>query len=245
MSSDDTALAARNNSPSVHGCTWNSVPQGGSAVYGAALEVTERVHSVVPLAVRPMQMRMRNPFAVAMVEPALQVPMVPQCKLPLRGMSQDPSRMPCESAHRCVRRYAAAVRSLTSHRANSAPRDPWNNLQQMAGLRIAVEAAGNLGYALGEMRRSPGDCAGYLRKHPLGRGRNRLCDNWKQFAGSHSDQRQEVFGSFIFRFRLGRQLSQVLHHGVGVDLAYRADLVLVFKLAFFFAFAQQAAQAAE
>jgi sugar phosphate permease len=52
-----------------------------------------------------------------------------------------------------------------------------------------------------------------------------------------------VLGSLIFGLCLSRQLPQVLHQGVGIDLADGADLLLVFVFAFVlaFAFAKQAA----
>jgi len=116
-----------------------------------------------------------------------------------------------------------------------------------------MKRARNLPNALREAGRGPGNGAGDLRKQLLRRRRN--CPGYyrQQLAGSHSDERQEVFGSFVFRFRLGRQFSQVLHHRVGIDLSSRTHLVFEFVLEFAFilefafvlAFAEQAAQATE
>jgi hypothetical protein len=82
-----------------------------------------------------------------------------------------------------------------------------------------------------------------LRKQLFGCRRNCPGHHGKQLAGSHSNQREKVFGGFIFCFRLRRKFPQVLHHGVGIDLAGRTDLALklVFELVFPFAFSEQAA----
>jgi hypothetical protein len=166
-------------------------------------------------------------------------------------VTQNPSRLLRQSSHRGVWRYAPAVGRLASHMAYRAPRDRRHDFQKMPSVRITMKSARHPPDTLGEVRRSLGHGPGDLRKQFLRRGRNRLGHHRKQLAGSHSNQRQEVFGGFVFRLCLGRQFSQVLHHGIGIDLADRAEFVLEFvlefilELAFVLAFAEQAAKPAQ
>jgi hypothetical protein len=90
-----------------------------------------------------------------------------------------------------------------------------------------------------------------LRKQFLRRRRNRLGHHRKQLAGSHSNQGQEVLGGFVFSLRLRRQFSQMLHHGIGIDLADGTEFVFefIFEFALIFVFvlgfAEKAAKAAK
>src|SRR5208337_4014043 len=81
-----------------------------------------------------------------------------------------------------------------------------------------------------ELRRHTGYSPGDAGKRLPGHRRQRLRRHRKELAGGHSNERQEMLGRLLFAFGFGRQLSQVLHHGVGVDLADGADLA--FELAF-------------
>jgi hypothetical protein len=81
----------------------------------------------------------------------------------------------------------------------------------MPGLRIAVQGPRHLPDSFRQPRGRPGNYG-------------------KQFTGGHSDQGEEVFRRLFFRFSLRRQFSEVLHHGIGIDLADGADLVLEFEL---------------
>jgi hypothetical protein len=191
--------------------------------------------------------------AITPMELVLQAAMMAKRMLSMSRVRQNSSRLPRQGSHRGVWRYAPPMCRLASHMAHRATCDRRHHLQQMPCRRIAMKTAGNLPDAPGEVRRSLGHGTGNFWKQLLRRGRNRLGYHRKQLAGSHSNQRQELFRSFVFRLCLGRQFSQVLHHGIGIDLAYRADLVFefvfefIFELAFVlaFAFAEQAAQAAK
>ena len=192
-----------------------------------------------------------NSSAKSAVQLVLQVAMVTERMLPCSWVSQYPSRLLRQSAHRGVWRYAPAVRSLASHMAHRFACDRRHDFQQMTRARIAVKSTRHLTDTFGEVRRSFVYGTRNLRKQLLRRGRNRLRHHRKQLAGSHSNQRQEVFGGFIFRFGLGRQFSQMLHHGIGIDLADRTEFVLEFILEFALVFifvlalAEQAAKAAK
>src|ERR1700722_98798 len=67
----------------------------------------------------------------------------------------------------------------------------------------------------------------------------------KQFAGSHSDEREKMFDRFVLALRFRRQFAEMLHHGVWINLADGTDFAFVFALEFLFAFhflfAEQAA----
>jgi hypothetical protein len=131
--------------------------------------------------------------------------------------------------------------------AHRTPGDAGHGAQQMAGLRIAVKHSRNfrdsvrqLGCGLGQrfrdlgkrFLRHRGDCLGH---------------HGKKLTGGHADQRQELLGRLIFGLGLCRQFTEMLHHGVWVDLADGADFVLAlvflfaFVLLFAFALAEQAA----
>lgn len=189
----------------------------------------------------PMRMSRARPITV--VEPALQKMMVAKRLLALRGVTENPARLRSQRSHCGVWRDPPTVRGLASHTPHRPPGDGRHDFQQMPLLRIAVKRARYLPHALSEVRRSPGYRMSDFRKHLLRRRRYRPGYYRKQLAGSHSNKRQEVLSGLVFGFCFGREFSQVLHHGIGIDLAYRADLVLVFvfELILLLAFAEQAA----
>jgi hypothetical protein len=194
-----------------------------------------------------------NSPAKSAVQLVLQVAMVTQRVLTGTRVRQYPSRLPGQCSHSGVWCYAPAMGRLASHMPHRLACNRRHDFQKMPCTRITVKSARHRPDVLGEVRRSLVYGPGNLRKQLLRRGRDRLGHYRQQFAGSHSNERKEVLGGFIFRFCLGRQFSQVLHHGIGIDLADRAEFVLefilefalVFELTFVFAFAEEAAKTAE
>jgi hypothetical protein len=164
----------------------------------------------------------------------------------LRSMlrsAQHSACLPRESSDRGVRRYLPATRYLVSDVAHSAPSDAGHGPQQMPRLWVPVKCLCHCSNAPRELRRGSGERFGDFRKSFLRHRRNRLGHHRKKLAGGHPDQRQEMLGGLIFGFRFRRQLTQMFHHGVWIDLADGANLVLVllFALVFVLAFPEQAA----
>jgi hypothetical protein len=174
------------------------------------------------------------------VEAALEMVVMAKCMSPVPRMTQHMARLFCQGTHRGPRRNVPAVRRLASNAAYGAPRDGGHSLQQVTRRRIAMQGLGDSTDTLRQVRRSLGDRARNLGKHFSSQRGRRSRDDGKQFAGGHSDQRKELLGRFVFCFRFRGELSEVLHHGVGIDLADGADLVLAFEFAlvleFLFAF---------
>jgi hypothetical protein len=98
-----------------------------------------------------------------------------------------------------------AVRSLARNIPHRTPGYRWHGLQQVAGLRIAMEGLRDLADALGQPRSRSGHRPSDLGQRLLRQGSDRLGHNRQQFAGGHADERQEVLGGFIFGFSLSRQ----------------------------------------
>jgi hypothetical protein len=149
--------------------------------------------------------------------------------------------------HRRVWRYVPAPNRMVGDATHGAPGDRGHGLQQMAGLRIPVQSFRYFYDALRQMRRRLGHHSGDLGQRLPGGRQHCPGHDWQQFAGSHADQRQKVLGSFVFALRFRRQFTQVLHHGVWINLADGVELflvfafVLIFGLIFIFAFSEQAA----
>jgi hypothetical protein len=99
-----------------------------------------------------------------------------------------------------------------------------------------VEAAGDFPYAASELWCDLGYSFGDAGKGLLGHRQHGLGDHREEFRCRHPNQRQEVFGGFLFRLGLGGQFAQMLHHGVRVDLPDGADLVFELALTLEFAF---------
>jgi hypothetical protein len=175
------------------------------------------------------------------VKSSFEVMMASKCLRPVLRRAKHPSRLPGQRLNRCVRCYVAASRHFVSDVANRAPGDARHCAKQMPRLGISVKRFRDRTDTSRQLGRSLGQRAGNFRKSLLRQGRNRFGHHRQKFAGGHSYKRQEVFGSFIFCLRLSRQLAEMFHHGIGIDLAYRADLVLVLAFIFVFAFAEQAA----
>jgi hypothetical protein len=196
----------------------------------------------------PMSAMQPHHMAVAPMQMMLEPIVVPQCLFPVHRMAQHMPRLPRQRLHSGVRRHPVAVCSLTRNMAHSPARNRRDHFQQVPRLRIVVESTCNLGYSFGQMGSRASHRARNLRQQPF-RSRRHCSRHYRQqFAGGHPYQRQEVLSSFVFRLRFGRQLPQVLHHGVGINLAHRTHFVFefIFKLAFefvlIFTLAKQAAQ---
>jgi hypothetical protein len=136
--------------------------------------------------------------------------------------------------------------------ADSLARDRRHGLQQVSGLRVAMQRARDLSDSAGKTRRGSRNCASHFRKQPLGHWRGGLSHHRQEFAGCHSHQREKVLRSLMLGFRFGREFAEVLHHGIGIDLAHGIELVftelflmlkliLLFHLFFHFLFTEQAA----
>jgi hypothetical protein len=153
-----------------------------------------------------------------------------------------------QGSYRSVRSYGTSSHCLLGDATDGAASNARYGPQQVPGLRTAMQSAGNFSHAPRKLR-------GYARnsfrepgKRFLCHGHHGFCHHRKQFAGSHSDERQEVFRGFLFCLRFRGQFSEVLHHRVGVDFAngvfeLSLELPFEFSLAFKFAlaFAEKAA----
>jgi hypothetical protein len=177
------------------------------------------------------------------VEPALEMMVATQRLGPVLRSAQNAAGLRSKSADRRARRYLAASCHLMCDAAHGSARNARNGLKQVPRLRVLVKRLGNCPDAFGQLRRAPCECFRNLRKRSLRHRGHRLCNNRKELAGGHPDQRQKMLGGLVFCLRFCRQLAEVFHHGVWIDFANGADLIFVFVLAliFVFAFAQQAA----
>jgi hypothetical protein len=188
--------------------------------------------------------RMSVAMPIVTVEAALQVPMIAKRMLALLRMSKHSPRVMLQCTHRSLRCDMPAARRLMSNRFNGPACNAWHRLQQVASMRLAMQLARNLSDVVRETRRSFSYCSRHFRQQLLCRRSNGPGHNRKQLACGHSDQWQEMLSRFIFGFSLSGKLTQVLHHGIGIDLAHRADLVLKlifeFELIFFLALTKQA-----
>jgi len=127
--------------------------------------------------------------------------------------------------------------NFVSDVAHGAPSDARYGAQQVPRLRISVKHSSDFANSPRQLRRSPGQRFGNLGKSPLCHGSNRLGHHRKKLAGGHPNQREEMLGRLIFALGFRRQFTQVFHHGVWIDFADGADLVLVFVLVLGFGFA--------
>jgi hypothetical protein len=212
-----------------------------------------KTHSPVPVPVVVHQTMMRTSVsaAEAVMETPLQVMMTAQRVVPMMRMAQNVTRALRQRTHGDPRCNVPAVRCLAGDAAHSATGNGGNHFEQMPRLRIAMQGASHLANSLGEVRRSLGYRARYLRQHPLGGRSHGSGYHRQQFAGCHPNQWKKVFGGLILGFGFRRQLTQVFHHCIRVDLANGTDLVFefilelalvfVFVLVFFFTFSQKAA----
>jgi len=90
--------------------------------------------------------------AKSAVQLVFQVAMVAQRVLTCRRVRQYPSRLPRQSSHCGVRRYAPAMRRLASYLAHRLSRDRRHNFQQMPRARITVKRARHLPDVPGKVR---------------------------------------------------------------------------------------------
>jgi hypothetical protein len=180
----------------------------------------------------------------------LQMVMAAERLRPVARSAQHSPGLFRQSSHCGARRYVPASRHLVSDAPHRAPRDARHRLQQVPRRWVVVERARDLPDGLGQVRHGLVDRMsnlgglgqfGYVAR--LGQSLRQLgCfgHHREDLAGSHVSQRREVLGRLIFALRLCRQFAQMFHHGVGIDLADRTDLVLslilVFILALVFVF---------
>jgi hypothetical protein len=192
-------------------------------------------------------LRMSVAMPIVTVEAALQVPMIAKRMLALLRMRKHSPRVMLQCTHRSLRCDMPAACRLMSNRFNGPACNAWHRLQQVASMRLAMQLARNLSDVVRETRRSFSYCSRHFRQQLLCRRSNGPGHNRKQLARSHSDQWQEMLSRFIFGFSLSGKLTQVLHHGIGIDLARRTDLILEFififefELILFLTLAKQAA----
>jgi hypothetical protein len=128
------------------------------------------------------------------------------------------------------------VHSLTRNAANCAPSDSGQRFYQVPRRRVSMKSARDLSDALRKVRRSSGhgssDIAGlghlgyvpYFGECP--RDLSGFSYDRQNLACCHTYQRQEVFGRFIFGLGLEGELTQVFHHGVGINLADGTEFFL-------------------
>jgi hypothetical protein len=111
------------------------------------------------------------------------------------------TRLLRESTDGNPRRDLTPMRYLACDVAHRAACDRGYRFQQMPGGRIAVQGLRDLPDVSSEVRRGLGDSTRDFRKRFLHHGRHRPSDHWKQLAGGHSYQRQEMLCRLVFRFR--------------------------------------------
>jgi len=191
------------------------------------------------------QVRPANSVSNVPVKPSFEMMMASKRLRPVLRRTQHPPRLPGKRLNRCVRRYVSASRNFVSDVADRTPGDARHCAKQMPRLRISVKRFRDRTDTSRQPGRSLGQRTGNFRKSLPRQGRYRFGHHRQKLAGGHSYKWQEVFGSFVFCLRLGRQLAEMFHHGIGIDLAHRADLVLelafIFVFVFAFAFAEQTA----
>jgi hypothetical protein len=124
-----------------------------------------------------------------------------------------------------------ASRRLVSEIAHGTSGNARHDPQQVPSLGISVKHFRHFPDSSRQSGRGDGQNSGDFGKSSLRHGRHSLGYHRKQFARGHADQREEVLRSLIFTLRFCRQLAQVLHHGVRIDFADGADLILQFVLA--------------
>jgi hypothetical protein len=164
------------------------------------------------------------------MEATLHAVVLPQGMPPPTWMAQYALGLSREGSESALRSDRTSASHLMGKAADRTPRNGRHCLQQMPGLWIAMQSPCDLADSFGQSRCRSGDGARYLRQESPGERRCRSGYNREQLAGGHSDQGQEMFRCFLFGFGLGRQFSEVLHHGIGIDLTDGADFVLVLEL---------------
>jgi hypothetical protein len=127
-----------------------------------------------------------------------------------------------------------AVRHLAGDAVHGPPRNGRHRAQQAARGGLPMKAARDLAHAPRELRSDSRNRLGDSRQGALGHGSQGFGRHGKQFGRRHPDQWQEMLRGFFFGFSLRRKLSQMLHHGIGIDLADGAELF--FELVFTFEF---------
>jgi hypothetical protein len=168
------------------------------------------------------------------MEPALQVIVVTKSVAPVPWVPQDMTSLPGEGSDGSARSDLSPVGRLARNAADGAAGDRRDGLQEMPGLGIAMQSLRHSADAPRQMRGGFGNGARDLGQRLPRHRSDSLRDNGEQFARRHPDEREKVLRRLVFGFRLCSQLSQVLHHGIGVDLADRADFVFPFEGAFVF-----------
>jgi hypothetical protein len=161
------------------------------------------------------------------VEPAFQIVVPAQRAPPLLWMGEHPAGLLRKGSNRGPWRDRPAMGCLLGDAADRAPRNGWNCPEQMPGLGIAMKRFRHIADTPGEVRRRPSHRARDLRQRLLRHGCDRFRYNRQEFAGRHSDERKEVVGSLLLRFRIGGQLSKVLHHRVRINFANGIELAFL------------------
>jgi hypothetical protein len=151
--------------------------------------------------------------------------------------AKDAPRLPGQSSHRGARADSPSPGHFVSDVTHRAPSDARDGAKQMPRLRVSVKYSRHFSDSSRQLGRGPGQRLGDLGKSPLCHRSDRLGDYRKKLAGGHPNQREEMLGRLIFALGFRRQFTQVFHHGVWIDFADGADLVLVFVLVLGFGFA--------
>jgi hypothetical protein len=169
----------------------------------------------------------RQARRITAVEPAFQIIVPAQRAPPLLWMGEHPAGLLRKGSNRGPWRDRPAMGCLLGDAADRAPRNGWNCPEQMPGLWIAMKRFRHIADTPGEVRRRPSHRARDLRQRLLRHGCDRFRYNRQEFAGRHSDERKEVVGSLLLRFRIGGQLSKVLHHCVRINFANGIELAFL------------------
>ena len=162
--------------------------------------------------------------------------MVAKRVCPVTWRAQHPACLFRQMSHRRVWRYVPASSRMMGDLANRTSSDRRHGLQQVTGLWIPMKSLSDLDDSLCQIRCGFGHRPGDLGQGPLRQRRDCPGHDRQQFAGGHADKRQKVLRSLVFALSFGRELAQVLHHSVRIDLADGADLVFIFIFAFGFIF---------
>jgi hypothetical protein len=106
----------------------------------------------------------------------------------MAGVCQHVSRLARQGTDGTSGSNVAPVCGLPRDASDRAARDGRHSLQQMTGLRVAMERPRYPANALGQLRRSFRDGPSDFRQRPFRHGRYRPGYHRQQFAGGHPDE---------------------------------------------------------
>jgi hypothetical protein len=171
------------------------------------------------------------------MESLLHLVMPPKSMRPVTRVAEHAPGLVRKRPHCRSRRDLVPVNCLPGNAVYRAARDRGDRAQERTRGGPLVQTPCDLTDSARKLRRH----SGYRLSYPGHNLARRRCQRpgcqRKKFRSRHPNQRQKMFRRLISGLGFGREFSQVLHHGIRVNLADRTELALEFAYALEFTLA--------